>query len=386
MKSNVVIKYGIGAAVLILSSMLSNTAFGAVIVIIALGVSVALHELGHWLFARLARIRVPVFSVGFGPADRASTIFTLWGTEFQLRPVPLGGFIEMDEESQAKSSFFGCAAMLIAGPAMNLIIALVLFFCLFISVGAPVMGEIQGTYVAQLSDTNTRAKTAGLRQGDDIVSVEGAAVVEPEKVSQALQQRHGQPTEIIIKRNGENLSISVVPDSDGMIGIGLGARTTYSWKEVGFFDATSLAFKATGAFVWRTLKLWSDLFQGDGLNQVQSVVGIVAFGSEAVNSGTVGAVIFIAVLNIGLAVLNLLPAPILDGGQLIFLMLEKLRGRPLARRTKACLGYAAMVVLLGLTCFALYNDFVRMFGDTMALPAVVVTVLVVASLFLPRSK
>lgn len=386
MKTSTRNKLGIAAAVL-LAAVLSSAVFGVIATIIILAVLITLHEFGHWSVARLFGIEVPVFSVGFGSAEQARTLGRFWGTQFQLRPVPLGGFIQPDEKSYVEASFTGRALMMAAGPLMNLIIPVVLFFVLFASTGVPVPGEIKDSYVAGLStQADAPARQAGLSEGDIFVSVEGVPVRTPDDLSAALASRRSQPTSITVIRDGKSVGVSVVPDENGKIGIQLAAHADYTMQPVGTGQAAGLAFKRTGSLLWQTLGAWADLFRGQGLSQMQSVVGIVHSGSQAVNSGIASGVYFASVLSIALAVLNFLPLPGLDGGQLMLLGIEKVRGRPLNPRTQSYLVSVVVALFLMLFAYALYNDFVRLFGERLAAPLEVLVVCMVAMQFLPGQR
>jgi regulator of sigma E protease len=378
------IKLGIGAAV-VLASMLSSAVFGAVTTLMVLAVLITLHEFGHWLVGRVFGITIPVFSVGFGTAASANRLFHFWGTEFQRRPFPLGGFVQLEPDSWRQASLLGRAAMLAAGPLMNLLIPVVLFFAFFTFQGVPVPGPVKDTFVAQLSETNTRAKEAGLRAGDIVLSVGGAKVESPEQAVRTITERKTQPTAISVRRGAETLAISVTPDENGKIGVVISAHFDYTTRDVSAFEGAKLAVATTARLVQQTLTGWARLlYHGEGLSQVQSIVGIIASGAQSVNSGILDGVYFAAAVSIALAIFNFLPLPGLDGGQLALLGLERMRGRPLGARCQRFLIQGAVVLLLALFAFALYNDLARILGQQPALFALSIAFIAATFFFLGR--
>lgn len=363
--------------------LLSIWLFGVIMTILILGILITLHEFGHWLMARRSGIEVPIFSVGFGRADQSRVLGRLWGTEFQLRPFPFGGFIAPDPESFALASFGARAATLAAGPLMNLFIPVVLFFFLFAFKGIPVDGGIKDVYVGGVSDTVLIAKQSGLKTGDIILSLNGEAIEKPEQVVRGLEERKLQAVTLVVSRDGKREIFDVVPGADGKIGIHVGVHLLQGSKDVGLLESAFHAVAETGAMVKKTLSMYGSLLHGKDLNQLSSIVGIVAVGSEQVNTGLVASVYFTAMLSIALAILNLLPLPGLDGGQLALLALEKMRGRPLSASVQGKLIFAVVVFFVGLTFYALYNDFVWLLGEFWAVPAEVISVCALFYVLLP---
>lgn len=363
--------------------LLSVWMFGVITTILILAVLITLHEFGHWIVARFYDIEVPIFSVGFGRADQAKVLGRFWGTEFQLRPFPMGGFIAPGSESLAKASFRGRAAMLAAGPLMNLVIPVVLFFVLFASKGIPVAGGIKDVYVANLSDTVLIANQAGLKPGDVFLAIDGVAVEKPDQLVRYMEERKLMPVTLTVSRAGGREIFTVVPDINGKIGVMIGAHVQQTVKEVGMGEAAYTAFSQTGSMVVDTLSMYKTLLQGEGLNQLSSVVGIVAMGSEQVKTGIAGSIYFTSVLSIALAILNLLPLPGLDGGQLVLLGLEKWRGRPLSPVLQGKLIAAVVVFFIALTFYALYNDFVWLLGEFWAVPAEAISICALFYVLLP---
>ncbi|MBS1991281.1 MAG: site-2 protease family protein [Cyanobacteria bacterium SZAS LIN-3] len=367
---------------LIVASLLSSKVFGVVAALTIISVLITLHEFGHWLVARCFGIAVPIFSVGFGRADQATVLGHAWGTEFQLRPFPVGGFIAPDEKSFAAASFVGRAATLAAGPGMNLLIPVVLFFALFSASGVPVT-TIDDVYVALLPNSTSIAATAGLQEGDRFLWIDGKRVEKPEQVVQALAAHKSIALTMIVGRSDQNQTITLVPDENGKIGVGIGAHISRSIRQVSVAEASVEAVAKTVGMTADTLSGYGSLLHGKNLKQLSSIVGIVAEGSEQVNSGISGGIYFTCVLSIALAILNLLPLPGLDGGQLVLLALEKARGRPLRVKTQGIMQLLVVVFFVGLFFLALYNDMVSLLGRPWATPALIVIICAVVYMLRP---
>ena len=357
-------------AVVLLASIISAKIFGLVSTLLILSALITLHEFGHWIVARIAGIDVPVFSVGLGSANQVKVMGRAFGTEFQLRPFPLGGFIKPEDQSFAHASFAGRAATLAAGPAMNLLVPVVLFFLLFVMKGVPDIA-VKDVYLADLSSNVSTAATAGLEKGDIILAVEGVEIEKPEQVVRLMDEHKLQTVNLLVNHLGQTKTVTLVPNSEGKIGIVLGVHTEQVFNEVSAGSAVVEAFSQTASLTEQTLVMYGQLFQGENLSHVSSVVGIVSEGGKQVNSGLVASVSFAAMLSIALAVLNLLPLPILDGGQLVLLALERYRGRPLSAAVSGYLVGATVVFFIGLFFLALYNDLLAMVGSFWAVPFMV---------------
>lgn len=357
--------------------------FGVVIALLIIGVLITLHEFGHWLIARRFGIEVPVFAVGFGRRDQAHIIGRLWGTEFQIRPFPLGGFISPEPRSFETASIKARAATLAAGPLMNLLIPVVLFFLLFAASGVPRVDGMKDVFVSGLSDTVTIAEQRGIEIGDIILAVNGTAIERPAQVVDGLADNKLKPVTLTLENAGQRKIVDVVPNADGKIGIQMAYHVNRTIEQVGALDAAFYAVSETAGMVKSTVSMYGDLLTGKNLNQLSSIVGIVAEGSKQVNSGFIEAVYFTAMLSIALAILNALPLPGLDGGQLLLLGIEKYRGKPLSPVTQGKLTVAVIVFFVALSFYALYNDFVWLLGSFWAVPATVATLCLVFCMVLP---
>ncbi|HNB22328.1 MAG TPA: M50 family metallopeptidase [Candidatus Melainabacteria bacterium] len=370
------------AALLVMSSLL----FGAIVALLIIGVLITLHEFGHWIVARSAGIEVPIFSVGFGPADKARVLGRFSGTEFQLRTFPLGGFVAPESASYQRASFAARAATIAAGPLINLFIAILLFFVLFAGYGVPRADRIKDVYVSGLSESIAIAGQNGVERGDILLSVNGAPIESGQQLTETLEENRLKPVRLTLKRGDEQKTVEVVPNADGKIGIQMAYHLQRTVEQVSLPDAAFYAVVQTTGLIKSTLSGYGDLVSGKHLDQLSSIVGIVAQGGKEVDTGLVEAVNFTAMLSIALAILNALPLPGLDGGQLLLLAFEKWRGRPLSPVVQGKLVAAVIVLFIALTLFALYNDFVWLLGAFWATPAFVVSCCAIIYLLLPLFK
>lgn len=358
-------------AALLVASIISTWVFGAVITILLVGALITLHEFGHWIAARLSSINVPIFSVGFGPREKARVLGNWMGTSFQLRPFPLGGFIAPDEESYNRADFAKRAFVMAAGPAMNLLIPVVLFFFLFLFHGIPET-KVRDIFIQNVTVSGP-AELGGLKTGDIVLGVGNTTTTKPNDFIEALKGHGGSSLTVHIKRNGAEETVSVTPDKNDRIGIGLGVHVQETARSVGVFSAAGAALSRTSSMVMSNLSIYRTLFLGENLGQLSSIVGIVAEGSKEVNRGLVGAVEYTAVISVALALLNLVPLPGLDGGQLLLLAIEYKRGRKLSPVLQGKLTAVVIVFFLLLFLYALHNDYVWMLGSFWATPAFVIT-------------
>lgn len=344
---------------------------GTLTFIAVLSALVVIHEYGHYIVARLAGIRVEKFSIGFGPV--------LFGrkfgeTEFAFSLLPLGGFVklagETPEEAQGQSWEFQSKsalqklAVVVAGPLMNALLAFVLFTLVFVT-GEPVMT----TRIGKVLD-GTPASAAGLREGDVIRAVNGQLVADWEQLLERIRATEGRVS-LSVLRSGEQILIGITPKSQeakdalgrgrrvpfiGVApsseiahvphGIGTAARMGAErvWKMTSMICA-SLAMMITGSMPFK--------------ESVTGPIGIFFMTQQASDLGWAYLLYFTGSLSVSLFVLNLLPVPVLDGGHVLFILIEKLKGSPLKAAVKERMTQAGMAVILLLMIFVIFQDIRR---------------------------
>lgn len=329
---------------------------------------IVLHEFGHWFVARLFGFEVPIFSVGFGSSPRI-VFGKFWGTEFQLTPWLIGGYVKIDPtaESFQSKAIWKRASVMAAGVVMNVLLSVVLIWTLFGAVG---QREVQFTSVnvQEVSQTITVARDAGLQAGDQILSVEGVKVSSPAEFA-AQVQGGTPPLTVEVKRGSEVLSFEVTPQN-GKIGIVMGGTQEVVYHKMGFFEAAYASVKFN-------VDITKQMFAGlgmmvglvevpssvpDGAADVHGLVAIVQIGASAFDAGLYSFVFMLALISMNLAIMNILPVPVLDGGHLLFLAVEKVRGKPLSKEVQGTLGMIFMFLLFGLMFLGLYNDIFKPIG------------------------
>jgi membrane-associated protease RseP (regulator of RpoE activity) len=352
---------------------------GFLAIVAGLTLLIVLHELGHWAVAQWRGMQAPVFSIGFG--SPYIVLFRWRGTEFRLTPWLLGGYValpEMADETTVKdylkesgqdpSSFkqykiWERSAVAVAGVVMNVLTALVLSFILFAFVGMP-DHRARDAYIAGLSSSNTIARDAGLQSGDIVVSVDGQPVRSPQDLIKLVSAHKGTPAEFVVSRGGQTVAVTVTPDQDGRIGIAIGAHIEKRYKQVGVGEAGLEALKFNGDMTWqmfRGLGMMLHIIPAPkelpaGATDVHGFVAIVQVGNMAYNDGLYSFVLMLVLLSMNLAIFNILPIPLLDGGYLLFFAIEAIRGKPLRREVQQSVLFVFFVLLIGLMLFGLFND------------------------------
>ncbi len=343
----------------------------AIVFLFVLSVLVVVHEFGHFIVAKLAGIRVERFSIGFGPVIFGKKIA---GTEFVFSLLPLGGFVKMagenPNEAEGKEWEFNSKPLgwkflvVFAGPLMNALLAVVLFTAVFFH-GQPMITATIG----KVMDA-TPAKAAGFLEGDRVRSVNGHTVVYWEDVLQEVHK--GQDTLLfLVERDKKLREISVVPKREETRGF-LGRKHRISF--IGIAPSNDIVRikhsfpRAVVLGVRRVLEMTGLIFYSFGLmfsgamsfkDSVTGPIGIYFMTGQAAQLGLAYLLYFMGSLSVSLFVLNLLPVPVLDGGHVLFILIEKLKGSPLKESVKERMTQGGMAVLLGLMAFVIFQDLHR---------------------------
>jgi regulator of sigma E protease len=341
--------------------------------LVVLGVLIFFHELGHYLAARWRGVHVDVFSIGFGRALASWT--DRQGTEWRLAWIPLGGYVKLhgqiplgdmpepEAENLRPGQTFhdkpvGDRAIIVAaGPIANFVLAAVLFAGLYATHGVP-----RGMTTLSAVAPGSAAEQAGLRPGDSLLALDGQRVTRFDQVQRHIQPRAGQPVEVRLEREGRELTLTVVPGvRPGPDGQPVGVLGVQGGQ--GRFERLDpLRASVAGVVqVWEmsaaTLAgLWEMITGQRSARDLGGPIRIAEVSGEAAGLGLVPLVNLMALLSISLALLNLFPIPLLDGGHLLFYAAEALRGRPLPPRAMEAgfrLGFALLICLF---VFATWND------------------------------
>lgn len=353
-----------------------------------LTVVVFVHELGHFLVARLCGVRVLTFSIGFGP--EIAGFYDRSGTRWRFAAIPLGGYVKFLGDENAASapdhdvlaslhpderrvSFAGQpvakrAAIVAAGPLANFLLAIVVFAAIFMFVGrmemAPIVDRLQ---------PGSAAETAGFLPGDRIVAIDGRAIRTFSDMQRIVSASAGRSLEIDVDRGGKPLTLTATPQlreiQDGFGGkqrvgvLGISRSTadanSVSVQRYGFFDAVALGAEETWFVVTRTGQFLAGLVAGrESADQLGGPLRIAQVSGQVAMAGVAALFNLVAVLSVSIGLLNLVPIPMLDGGHLLFYGVEALRGRPLSERAQEMGLRIGLALVLMLMLFATWNDIV----------------------------
>ena len=347
--------------------------------LIVLGILIFFHELGHFLVAKYSGVKVLKFALGFGPKLVGKRI---GDTEYSIRYFPLGGFVKMlgedqnDEEAknlppeEAKKSFenqsvFKRIAIVAAGPIFNLILAFLLFSGLFFISGQQVIIP----EIGQITE-GMPAHRAGLQKGDIVVSIEGKDIHSWSEMKDIVQPSAGKPLKITIQRGDRLLTHIIVPEATvakNMFGqetrtalIGIVSSGRVKKMKFGPWEALQEATLETWKWVKLTCLVIVRLFQGSvPLKEVGGPILIGQMAGKLAQESFVNLIPFMAIISVNLAILNLFPIPILDGGLIIFLLFELLLGKPLSPKMRELAMKAGLFLLVFLMLIITFNDLGR---------------------------
>lgn len=349
--------------------------------LVVLGVLVFFHELGHFLAARWAGVRVLSFSIGFGPElvgwnDRL-------GTRWKICVLPLGGYVMMfgdadpasqpDQEAVAamseaeraqthgSKSIFERAVISAAGPLANFILALIVFTALFLTAGVP----YESSEITAVSPGSS-AEEAGLKAGDKIISIDGYTINKFRDIVVHVNLNVGAPMLLKVQREEQSLSFSITPKRKDIVdnfgnhheSVLLGVQSDKAaYLPVGVFGAVSAAAQHIGQSVSSTMiGLGQMIIGARGSSDLGGPLRIAKMSGEAAQLGWQNVVVLIGEVSIGLGLINLFPIPVLDGGHLLLYSAEAVRGRPLGPRAQEWFFGTGLLLVLSMMVFATWND------------------------------
>lgn len=369
--------------------------------IIVLGVLIFVHELGHFLFAKMLGVSVEKFSLGFGPKLIGKKIGE---TEYLLSAFPLGGYVKMfgeggfieggeshhppeDEEAGSEAAsepvqrelteeeklrsfahkpVLARIAIVMAGPVFNLIFAWMIFIVLCM-MGVP-------TVTAKIGEVlkDKPAARAGVLKDDVISSINGKSIARWEEIAEGIAASKGQPLTVSVKRGEKSVDFTMTPEpriSKNLFGekvngyaIGVASAgevvTEYYNPFQAVIKGTEQTWKVIDITIMSLVKMVQRVVPMDS---VGGPIMIAKMAGEQASAGGASFLAFMALLSINLGVLNLLPVPVLDGGHLLFYFMELVFRRPVPQKVREYAQQIGMVLLLGLMVMAFYNDIIRYF-------------------------
>lgn len=352
--------------------------------ILLLAILIVVHEFGHFMAARLMKIDVTEFAVGFGP-KLVRWNSKKYDTKFSIRAVPLGGFCafygEDDPEGKAKDDPRAFAKqnvwkrmfVILMGPVMNFVLAFCVAVVFFWCAGNQVpTGEID-PYISQVMASGP-AQRAGLKDGDAITQINGENMLDGtmETLLNTISAwREGdEPLQATVERKGEEnpVEISLTPEWNKkaekyQINVQIGGKYRTVTQPVGFLEGFGLAWDTCVLYTSIILDFLKTLVTtGEGLDQTSGPVGIVAgVASEVQQYGIRAFITLLIAISVNLGLMNLLPIPGLDGSRLVFGVVEVIRGKAVPPEKEAIVHIAGMVLLFGFMIFITYRDVIKLF-------------------------
>lgn len=334
--------------------------------IFVFGLLVLVHELGHFITAKLTGMRVDEFAIGFGPKIIS---FTRGETVYSLRAIPLGGFNdiagmdpsnnEAGERGYCEKPVLSRMIVILAGSAMNFVLPIVIFFGIFFFAGVstPNPEPILGTVIA-----GKAADQAGLKDGDRIISLDGREIASWSEFVDTVKDNEGTAIKVVAQRGGENIETIMTPVYDSqakkaMVGVMSSVDTRYP----GLFESVGLAFEKTAMIVAMMLEALAQIVLKLSGSELAGPIGVAQMAGEVAQMGFVPLLNFAAFLSLNLGIVNLFPIPALDGGHFVTLCVEAVRGKPMSPKAMEYTQKVGIVLLILLMVLATKNDIVRVF-------------------------
>ncbi len=331
------------------------------------GLLVFFHELGHFILAKMAGMRVDEFAIGFGPT---LCKYQYGETVYSIRGIPLGGFTDiagMDpEDNDAGERGYSAKPVwkrflvIVAGPMMNLLLPVAIFFGIFLTAGVtspsdrPELGDI-------LPDKPAAA--AGLEKGDVVTRMNGQTVESWSDIVKIIRGEGEHPIKVEYLRAGTQRQTTLIPVYDQAAKRPLvGITSAVDIRQPGVGEAAYLAVRKDVTILYRMITGLVRMLTGEEEAEFAGPLGVAQMAGEVAHFGFAALMNFAALLSLNLGVINLLPVPALDGGHVVTLILEAIRGKPLGAKALQYTQMTGIIVLVALMLFATKNDLVRIFS------------------------
>jgi regulator of sigma E protease len=352
--------------------------------VVSLGILIFIHEFGHFLVAKIFRIKVERFSLGFGPRLFGKQV---GDTDYRVSAFPLGGYVKMlgesaDEEipeelhpvSFSHQPLRNRIAIVAAGPGSNLLLAVFIYGLIFAFFGLTKTTTDIGSVTPE-----SPAATAGLQANDRVLAVDAVPVQEWAELSELIQKSDGKSVQLRLQRGDEVFTVELTPEikpTRTILGeevsrplIGIVASNNFIVEKVNPFQAVYYAVVQTGSLIKLTFVVLGKLFVGAiSPKTLAGPIGIAQMSGQVAKAGPLAFLSFVALLSINLGILNLLPIPILDGGHLLFFSIEAVMGKPLSIRKREMAQQVGLFLLVVLMVFVFYNDIYRLVYPGQGLP------------------
>ena len=344
-----------------------------IVLILMLGILVLLHEFGHFIVARMCGVHVYEFSLGFGPV-----IFKHIAkdkTQYSIRCFPLGGFVSLAGEEQdvdltkhkghnlQDKNVFQRFLVMVMGVGFNFIFAFLMLFMIGSFYTArdltPVLNEV---------NYNSPAAKAGLEKGDKVLEINNHKIKYFDDIFVYLTiEDLSKPVSFKVEKQDKNVITYVInpekiEQEDGTFKYFVGVSTLASEAKPGFFKAAKYAVDQEGAYFKQMFIVLKGLFTGNiPVNSLSGPVGIYSIVGQVRSQGLASIMSLIALLCINVGVINLLPFPAFDGGRILFLIIEKLKGSPVSPKVENTIHSIGFILLMILMVYITFNDILKLF-------------------------
>lgn len=349
-----------------------------IIAILGIGFLIAFHELGHFLFCKLFKVKTPSFSIGFGPRIFQKKI---GDTTFALSLIPLGGYVEIagaheigqgeqkeafsqSKYSFAKKPYYQKMLIISGGILFNLIFA---WFALssLLFLGAPCIGQwcTNKQPIILNTENKSSAQKAGLEKNDKIISINNQRISSIKQVSDIAQKNINKTIDLTVLRNNQekhiNLTIGSKKIKDKEI-----SSTGITWyiPPISLYKAITEGFKSTLEITKSIFMALGNLFHNRSMSGIGGPLMLISQVTKSVGMGAKVFIFILALISINLAVFNVLPFPIFDGGQALLYTIEAIKGKPISLKTKERIQYYTWLSVIILVIFLTYKDILKLFG------------------------
>jgi len=343
--------------------------------VIVLGVLIFFHEFGHFLIARLFGVGVEKFSLGFGPRLIGKKIGR---TDYRISAIPLGGYVKMiGEEPDAEVDPADISVsfthkhvvkrmcIVAAGPFFNILLAIIIFFGIFMVSGAMVLKPSVGTV-----RDGSPALTAGLKPGDLITVIDSVPVTSWDDMTEIIGASKGKTLEITVRRADSEKVFRIKPElvsAKNIFGediqrfiIGISASGEAYTKDLNPLQAFTHSLVQTYKIIELMVMIIGKLIAGDiSTDTIGGPIMIAKMAGDQAKSGVTNLIFFMALISVNLAIINLLPIPILDGGHLLFFFIESIKRKPVSLKVREVAQQVGLFIIILLIIFVFYNDITK---------------------------
>jgi len=337
-------------------------------VVFGLGLLIFVHELGHFVMAKIYKVRVLKFAFGFGPELFG---FSKGETRYAVCALPLGGMVEMAGEYTTEKGapepkpgdYLYCPwykRMMIAfmGPMMNYILAIFLFCALFSIWGLTVISE--ESFIGNLAP-GMSAQRAGMQEGDKIISIDNVEIKSWEDIMDNMQDKADKQIHISVLRNNEKLDFTFVADKNPITDVGmLGIQPKITMEKTGIFRSAYLSVQmvwlqtaVTVSYLWDKLVKWEK-------PELAGPVGVIQIMAKSADAGLSSYIRLIAIISVALGLFNLFPIPLVDGGMIVLFIAEGITRKKISMKVVQIYNTIGVGIILLILIFATYSDLIRL--------------------------